>query len=37
LDLAIEVLKFPEIAASEYYAGKLSLNAVAAPQLVCAE
>jgi len=37
LDLAIEVLKFPEIAAGEYYAGKLSLNAVAAPQLVCAE
>ncbi len=37
LDLAIEVLKFPEIVAGEHYAGKLSLNAVAAPQLVCAE
>ncbi len=37
LDLAIEVLKFPEVVAGEHYAGKLSLNATAAPQLMCAE
>ena len=37
LDLAIEVLKFPEIAVGEHYAGRLSLNAQAAPQLLCAE
>jgi hypothetical protein len=37
LDLAIEVLKFPEIMAGEHYAGKLSLNATAAPHLFCAQ
>ncbi len=37
LDLAVEVLKFPEITAGEHYAGKLSLNATAAAQLMCAE
>ncbi len=37
LDLAVEVLKFPEVATSGHYAGKLSLNAIAAPQLMCAE
>ena len=37
LDLAVEVLKFPEAAAGGHYAGKLSLNATAAPQLLCAE
>lgn len=37
LDLAVEVLKFPEASAGEHYVGKLFLNATAAPQLMCAE
>lgn len=36
-DLAVEVLKFPEAAAEGHYAGRLSLNAVAASQLPCAQ
>jgi len=37
LDLAIEVLKFPEAVVDAHYAGKLSLNATAALPLLCTE